>query len=82
MLKHTGKTLAERQSVINECSLIKALNSEYLVQVEDVFEYENRVYIFLEMTEGGDLSNIVIKSPHVYSELFVKYTLYNVAMGI
>ena len=32
--------------------------------------------------EGGDLSQIILKSSKLYSEAFCKYTLYNVAMGL
>ena len=73
---------AERQSIINECSLIKALNSEYIVKCEDVFDYENRIWVFLELMEEGDLTSIILNSASRYTEAFCKYTLYMVAMGL
>ena len=81
-LKHTGVSKAERQSVINECSLIKALSSEHIVTCGDVFDFDKKIWVFLELMDGGDLSNVVLKSANVYSEAFCKYTLYMVAMGL
>ena len=59
ILKNSSTSIAERQSVINECSLIKCLNSPYIVSCEEVYEYERRIWVILEMMQGGDLSKIV-----------------------
>ena len=67
---------------MNECSLIKALNSEHIVTCEDVYEYQNKIWVYLELMEGGDLSQIILNSASDYSEAFCKYTLYMVAMGL
>ena len=74
-------SIAERQSVINECSLIKHLNSPYIVTCEEVYEFKSMIWVFLEMMQGGDLSQIVDKS-NIYSEEFCKYTLLMVARGL
>ena len=82
MLKHTGKSNSERQSVINECSLINHLNTPYIVSCEEVFEFDNRIWVFLELMEGGDLAHIVMKSSDTYTEDFCKYSLLMVARGL
>ena len=82
MLKYTGVSNAERQSVVNECSLIKALNSEYIVACEDVFEHDKRIWVFLELMQEGDLAQVVLNSSSRYSEAFCKFTLYSVARGL
>ena len=82
VLKYTGISNAERQSVVNECSLIKALNCEYIVGCEDVFEHDKRIWVFLEYMAEGDLAQIVLNSSSRYSEAFCKFTLYSVARGL
>ena len=82
MLKATKGGELEKQSVINECSLIKALNSEHIVTCEEVFDWENKIYVFLELMDGGDLSKIVRFNSKSYSEDFCRYTLWKVAKGL
>ena len=81
VLKHTGMSEAERQTVINECSLIKALNSEYIVGCEDVYDFDKKIWVFLELMDE-DMSKIILNSSSQYSEDFCKYTLYCVAKGL
>ena len=68
MLKMTGYSKAERQSVINECSLMKAINSDHIVTFEEVFDYKGRVCVYLEMMDGGDLAHIIMSGRELYSE--------------
>ena len=68
--------------MINECSLIGALNSEHIVKFEEVFDWENRICVFLEMMEGGDLAHVVLTSSDIYTEAFCKYSLFMVARGL
>ena len=68
--------------MINECSLIKALQSEHIVTCDEVYDYDNRIWVFLESMDGGDLGKIVLKSNDVYGEEFCRYTLYCVAKGL
>ena len=81
MLKYTGFSLAERQSVINECSLIKALHCPNIVACEDVYDFDKRIWVFLELMEG-DLSQVVLNSRSNYSEDFCKFTLHEIAKGL
>ncbi len=50
---------AERQAIINECSLMKFLNSDYLVKCFDVHDFDGRMWIFLELMEGGSLDKVI-----------------------
>lgn len=81
-LKHTDVSDTEKQSVINECSLINALNSENIVLFEEAYDHQNKIFVFLELMEGGDLGKIILSSHSVYSEAFCKYALYKVARGL
>ena len=82
-LKFTNpRSNAERQDVINECSLISFLDCEQLIKCEEVYDYQNRLWVFIELMEGGDLTNIVIHRNGNFSEDFCKFSLYQVALGL
>ena len=80
-LKKSLRDNVETTSIKNECALIKALNSPYLVQCEEVFEFNEELFVFLELMDG-DLSHIISQHHTRYSSDFIKYTLYIVAMGL
>ena len=82
VLKHSKADHAERQSVINECTLIKALASDHIVTCDEVFDFKGKIWVFMENMDGGDLSKIVMKSNEIYTEEFCKYTLMCVAKGL
>ena len=46
-----------------------ALQSEHIVTCDEVFDFDNRIWVFLESMDGGDLSKIVLKSNDVYKEV-------------
>lgn len=77
-----GATRAEKQAVINEASLIAFLDSDEIIKCVDVYQYNNRIWIFLEFMENGPLTNVVIDAGRQYSEKFCKYTLYKTAKGL
>lgn len=67
--------------MLRECSLLTAINSEFIVSVEDVYDFNGQIFAILELMEGGDLSKIV-PSYREYSENFCRYTLWCVAKGL
>ena len=59
-LKHTEpKNKEQRQSVINECSMLKFLDCPQLLNCEEVFDFKTCIWIMLEYMEGGDLTAII-----------------------
>lgn len=56
-----GVTAAERQLVINESSLIAFLDSNEIIKCVDLYDYNKRIWIFLEYMEDGALTNIILK---------------------
>ena len=68
--------------MINECSLISALNSDQIVTFEEVFDFNHRICVYLEMMDGGDLAHIILTGKDIYSEEFCKYTLLMVARAL
>jgi len=76
------KDPTERQDVINECSLIKHLDCEQLIKCEGVWDFNGRIWVILELMEGGSLTNIVVERKGNFSEDFVRWSLYQVAKGL
>ena len=72
----------QKQLLINESSLISYLDSDEIIKCVDLYEYKNKIWIILDLLDGGDLSSIVFNYHDRYSEDFCKYTLYKVAKGL
>lgn len=82
-LKFTNpKSDIERQEIINECSLIQHLNCDQLIRCEEVYDYKGRIWVFLELMEGGSMTDLVLRRNGDFSESFVRWTLYQVALGL
>ena len=82
-LKFTNpRNAAERQDVINECSLIQYLNCQQLISCEDVYDFQDRIWIFLELMEGGELTKIILDRNGDFTEDFCKWSLYQTALGM
>ena len=68
--------------MLNESSLMAFLDCDQLIRCEEVFEHKGRLWVFLELMDGGDITKIVVSKRGDFSEAFVKYTLYSVALGL
>ena len=56
------------------------LRCPYVVNCEEVFKYEDKIWVFLELLEEGDLTNL--PTGFNENENCCKYTMYSVVMGI
>ena len=72
----------ERRAILSECSLMMHLNSDNLVRCEEVYDYQNRIWIFLEYMEGNALCRLVEKRNGDFTEDFVRWSLHQVALGL
>ena len=61
---------------------MKLLECDQLINCEEVYEYEDRIFIILDYMEGGSLDDISLSKRGQLSETFVKWSLYNAALGI
>ena len=52
------------------------LNSDNLVRYEEVYDYWNKIWIFLECMEGNSLCHFIGKWRGDYTEDFVRWSLY------
>ena len=66
--------------------MLSALSSDdsncYIVRLVEVYDRSGRVYMILELMEGGKLTYIIQKADGNYSEAFCKYSLYCVVRGL
>lgn len=85
-MKHIDQHSQEdRDSAINECSLMKYIDSPYVLGCEEIYDFEDQVWMFLQYMPGGELTKILkmVKNiDHELSEEFCKYTLFCVAKGV
>lgn len=62
-MKHTEQqNEADRQTAINQCSLMHYIDSDNLVKCEEVYDFDNKIWMFFEHMEGGELTKI-LKDP-------------------
>ena len=52
------------------------------MNIEEIYEYNNRVFVFLEYMEGGSMEKITKAFATECSEGFIKYTVYMAAKGL
>ncbi len=45
------------ESLTNEIEIMKTLKNEYIMQLEEIHESKNSVYLVMELLEGGELFN-------------------------
>ena len=73
----------EEADLLRECQLLYQLrSSSYILDIEEIFLYKDRRYVFLEYMEGRSISEIVESRYLHYDEDFIKYTIWCVAKGL
>ena len=72
----------DKEKVRGESALLAAINSEYLVNCEEIYEFQSRLFVFLDYMEGGSLSTFINDYHKHYSEDTLKYMMWMSAMGI
>ena len=58
------------------------LNCDEIVKIVDLYQHDEKFFIFLEFMEGGSLNKVVSQKKRDYSEDFCRYTLFKVARGL
>ena len=75
------RSASERQEIINEIGITNLLNSQLIVQYNEVFDYKNRLWLFFECMDSC-FTPIVEELEGNYSESFCKYTLFKTVQGL
>jgi len=77
------KTTAERESVINEVGImLMCKQDEGILRCFECFDFKNRLWIFLEMMDGGALTPMLEELAGKHTEKFCKYISYRVLSGL
>lgn len=64
---------------------MKYINSPYVLWCEEIYDYKDQIWMFIQYMPGGELTKILDMAKridHKLSEQFCKYTLFCVAKGI
>jgi serine/threonine protein kinase len=73
------KNSTGKSALVNEINIMRAIESDYSVTLEAVYETKNSVYLVLELLEGGEIFKIdngkLVKS-------HAKYILYNLLKAL
>ena len=49
----------DKNSAINECSLMQHIDSPFVLNCEEVYLYNNEVFMFIQYMRGGELTKIL-----------------------
>ena len=58
------------------------LNCDQLLRCVDLYEYNNKFYVFMDYMDGGMISRVIKRRFGLLGEDFCKWSLYQVALGL
>ena len=70
------RTPQEREAIENEIGIMQLGYCNSIVQCYEAFDFQNRLWIFMELMDGGAFTPILEEKAGNYSEEFCKYSLY------
>ena len=77
------KTQQERESVVNEVGIMLMCKAnDGIIRCFECFDFKSRLWIFLEMMDGGALTPMLEELSGKHSEKFCKYVSYRVLQGL
>ena len=65
-------TSSNRATIENEINILKMLDQENLLNLYEVFESENSLYLVMEMYTGGDLVTLIRKNNAIFTQDEIK----------
>ena len=72
----------DRQAIINEIGIMQITQCKSIVQCCEAFDYQKRLWIFMELMDGGAFTPMIEDMQGQYSEAFCKYSLYATLLGL
>lgn len=77
------KTEAERESIYNEVGImLLCKENDAILRCFECFDFKERLWIFLEMMDGGALTPMLEEKKGNYPETFCKYVCLRVLQGL
>ena len=79
----TSQSDGEKKNIMNEVGImLLCKESENIVKCYECFENKNKLWIFLEMMNGGSLTLMLEETKGKVSEGFCKYACFQVLKGL
>ena len=66
-----GQIDKEKPRLSGEHQLLRLINSDYVIKAEEIYEYDDRLFLFLDYMDGKELTQIITKYHERYSEEFI-----------
>ena len=70
------KNSAEKQAIENEIGIMQMSQCDSIVKCHEAFDFQNRLWIFMELMDGGAFTPMLEELSGNYTEEFCKYSLY------
>ena len=76
------KSSNERQAIENEIGIMQLSQYNSIVRCHEAFDFQNRLWIFMELMDGGAFTPMLEELQGNYSEEFCKYSLWATLKGL
>jgi len=80
-IDRTKLSTTDEEDIYNEVLILRSLNHNHIVQLNDVFTDHNHHFLVMEKLSGGDLFDRIIDKTH-YSEEEAKTTCRNILLAV
>ena len=62
--------------------MLQLIKSEHVIKLSEIYEWQNKLYLFLEYMDGMSLNKIIMHYHTEYSLEFKKFTIWSAAKGL
>lgn len=69
-------------SLWKEIEIMRLMKNKHIIKLFEVFEDDTKVYLILDLLEGGDLLSHIFKNNNIYDETLVLKLMHNVLNGL
>ena len=84
VMKVTNEGLEDEKAkrIRGENQLLQMIDSEHVIKAVDIYNHNDRTYLFLDYMNGKELTKVIESFHEQYSEEFIKYTIWCAAKGL
>ena len=84
VMKVTNEGLEDEKvkRIRGENQLLQMIDSEHVIKAIDIYNFNNRTYLFLDYMDGKELTKVIEGYFEQYSDEFIKYTIWCAAKGL
>ncbi|KYQ89395.1 putative protein serine/threonine kinase [Tieghemostelium lacteum] len=79
--KYFMNSSSRKDALMDEVNILKGLNHQNIIHIQEVFETDKTLYLVLELVQGGELLNDILNSMF-YQELKAKLLFYQIVEGV